>query len=114
MDERKVQLDALAEQQQVWAAQGEQERGKSPFTNERLPGADVFYLACRTLAASATEPAALAAAAARLRTDDVTERTNLLDLSPLHLEGATRGRAHLERAILAGRSCRVPTSLGHS
>jgi hypothetical protein len=60
--------------------------GPQAWDGGPLTGADVFYLAARTLAGGSAEPQAFAAAE-RLRTTDLSERL-YLDLSALHVESA--------------------------
>jgi hypothetical protein len=108
--ERIAELEArLAEWEQLpKEARGDPARyeGRSAFDRRGphswkgpLTGADVFYLAARTLAGS-VEPDALAAAATRLRTSDLEERLDF-DLTALNLVGADLTNAHLEHAILS-------------
>jgi len=81
--------------------------GRSAFDREGpqgwksgpLTGADVFYLAARSLAGGSAEPEAPEAAAVRLRTASEVERHDF-DLSTLHLEGADLSHALLKDAIL--------------
>jgi uncharacterized protein YjbI with pentapeptide repeats len=110
--ERIAELEArLAE----WARLPEAERGDpvkkegrsafDPYGPHQwegglLSGADVFFLAARALAGSA-ELEGIAAAAARLRTTDVSERFSL-DLSALRLAGAVLYDAQLTGATLCG------------
>jgi hypothetical protein len=48
--ERQAELEALHQRQAEWAAKPEAERGKSAFKGVGLTGADVCWLAARTLA----------------------------------------------------------------
>jgi uncharacterized protein YjbI with pentapeptide repeats len=105
--ERIAELEArLAEWEQLPVdvrgdpAKGE---GRSAFDSDgphswegRLSGADIFYLAARTLAGSA-EQEALEAVTTRLRTRALF---GVLDFSALHLDGADLSSAHLDGANL--------------
>jgi hypothetical protein len=92
----------------AWEAEADHGDRKGPFDNGSgkrrgvpLTGADVFYLAARALGATSILVADLAAAREALRA--VRKDFSLhysLNLSVLHLEGATLRQAHLERAYL--------------
>jgi hypothetical protein len=94
-EERQAGLQALADRQQEWAANAEVERGDSLFTDVRLTGADMFWLASSALAgpdggvvaseqwARAAEQLRAASAASKAA---VARGAGALDLSALHLE----------------------------
>jgi uncharacterized protein YjbI with pentapeptide repeats len=95
---RRAWLRELAGRQKEWVAQSEATRGDSVLQGVRLTGADVLWLAARALAGPKGD---LADAAARLNTEDPSER-DTPQLWALHLEGAFLAGAHLEGAFLAG------------
>jgi len=103
-EERQARLKALADQQREWVANAEAERGDSLFTDAPLTGADVFWLASYALAeldAPAEPDGGVVASEESLRaTSKAAFASGALDLSELHLEGATLCYAHLERAVL--------------
>jgi hypothetical protein len=102
--ERQEELEALLQPWEQLSAAEQAERG-GPFAGIKLTGIDVFYLAVRALAGGlAGDQAAWDVAAARLRSaqNDALLLRILLDLSALHLEGASLEEAHLEGASLIG------------
>jgi uncharacterized protein YjbI with pentapeptide repeats len=104
-EERQARLKALADQQREWVAHAEAERGDSRFTDVPLTGADVFWLASYALAELDATPAepdggVVASEEALRASSNAAFARGALDLSELHLEGATLCHAHLERAVL--------------
>jgi hypothetical protein len=97
--ERKAELEARL---RVWEQEDDHGERRGPFDREFLTGADVMWLAARTLASS-RDRQAVAVQTNRLRDaqDDGTLRFDL-DLPSLHLEGAHLRGAYLEGANLIG------------
>lgn len=100
----------LEERLQAWEREADHGGRKGPFdatglsdeegTRVTLTGADVFWLAARTLAGT-DEAHAVAEQVERLhRARDDWELQRILNLDSLHLEGARLDVAHLERATL--------------
>jgi hypothetical protein len=96
--ERKAKLDKLAKQQCAWVAQPADTRGDSVFQGVRLTGADVFWLAVRTLAGSDALHDELIDASRRLLTADPEE------FEKYSLSGAS-GKAVAR--LFAGGGCRA-------
>lgn len=108
-DERKAELE---ERLQAWEQETDHGERKGPFDSRgpskkeraalRLSGADVFWLAARTVAGTG-EAWAIAVQMERLRRAQVDRPLYLLlRLDGLHLEGAMVRDAHLEHAMLSG------------
>jgi uncharacterized protein YjbI with pentapeptide repeats len=106
-EERKAWLEARL---QAWEQEADHGEKLGPFANSKLTGADVFWLAARTLAGSddglavAVEMAGLLQARSNpwyLSSGDITA-LNLqgADLHEAHLEGASLAAVHLEGANL--------------
>jgi uncharacterized protein YjbI with pentapeptide repeats len=103
--ERQAELERRL---QAWEQEADHGNRKGPFdvgdelSRFGLTGADVFWLAGRTLAATG-EPEAVAEQIGWLRqAQDNMPSWFALDLGSLHLEGANLGWAHLEGAYLSG------------
>jgi hypothetical protein len=104
-EERQAGLQAQADQQREWAANAEAERGDSLFTDVRLTGADVFWLASSALAGPdggvvTSEQWSRAAERLRVASNAAARGAGALDLSELHLEGADLTEVHLEGTVL--------------
>jgi uncharacterized protein YjbI with pentapeptide repeats len=97
-DERKAELEARL---QAWEQEADQDDRTGPFDGEILTGADVLWLAARTLAGS-DDKQELADWAKRLQPQPEAVEVTLYQLRALNLKGASLDNAHLERARLLG------------
>jgi uncharacterized protein YjbI with pentapeptide repeats len=95
-DARRAELDALAEQQLDWIEEPTETRGDSLFSDVKLTGADVFWLAVRAVAGFDATPETLAHVADLIATADLED----VPLDLLSLAEANLGNARLERATL--------------
>ncbi len=100
-DDRKAELE---QRLQAWQQEADHGEKLGPLARFRLTGADVFWLAARSLAGSDDE-SAITTATARLNIDGwppvVSElHLELANLQGAHLEGASLRGAHLELANL--------------
>lgn len=90
----------LVQQLQAWRQEVDHGERKGPFDGAKLTGADVFWLAARTLGGTG-EAEAVAEQMERLRrARDDWELQRSLNLEELHLEGADLDEDHLEHATL--------------
>lgn len=100
--ERKAELEAKLQQ---WEAEVDQLEKQGPFarfhSTTALTGADVFWLAARSLAGSAGQAAIAGAQYNLRRAQDDSALRHLLKLPELHLEMADLTEAHLANAALA-------------
>jgi hypothetical protein len=106
LEARLAEWEQLPAEARVDPAKGEgrsafDQKGPQAWQGGTLTGADVFYFAARTLAGSAQE-AAISEAAESLRTTDFVEQFIVLDVFPVHLDGADLFGAHLDGAHLFG------------
>jgi uncharacterized protein YjbI with pentapeptide repeats len=97
-DGRKAELEARL---QAWEREADHDDRTGPFDGEMLTGADVLWLAARTLAGSADKQE-LADWAERLRPHPEGVEATLYLLRALNLQGAKVDNAHLQRANLLG------------
>src|SRR5215831_17621251 len=97
-DEREAELEA---QLQAWEHEADHHDRTGPFDGDVLTGADVLWLAARTLAGSADRQE-LANWAKSLQPQPGAVEVTLYQLQTLNLRGASLDNAHLERANLLG------------
>ncbi len=93
LPKRKVWLEGRL---QAWKSEADHGKKRGPFAGDSLNGADVYWLAARSLAASADE-----AAIADWKTSEKTLST-FHGVPELHLEGALLGGADLQAVDLEG------------
>lgn len=100
--ERQRELEAMLDQQLRWVANTPESRSprESALYEKRLTGADVFWLAARTLAGTGEVSKLAEQGRLLLRAHDDDALGIGLHLDKLHLEGASLYGAHLERAFL--------------
>ncbi len=97
-DERKAELE---QRLQAWEQEADHGERRGPFDSITLTGADVFWLAARTLT-DMDEARAVAQAMDALLHAQVEDNARLrFNLSTLHLEGADLSGAHLGHAVLS-------------
>jgi uncharacterized protein YjbI with pentapeptide repeats len=97
-EERQAELAARL---QAWEQEADHGERKEPFDEETLTGADVLWLAARSLAGS-DDRQELADWAQRLQPQPEEVEVTLYLLPALNLKGASIDYAHLERANLLG------------
>lgn len=100
--DRQAELHRLADAQRAWVASapdGRRDFKQSAFRDVDLTGAEVFFLAAAALAGPGGD---VEEQATHLRAAKQDPAFPWMELSAIHLEGASLDRAHLEDAALRG------------
>ena len=99
IDEARKQ--ELWQRQRVWSEETNQGERQGPFADERLTGAEVFWLAVSAIAGPEADAEAMTTAEQQLRAAATDSSVRYkVDLSQLHLEQTNLNGAYLEKAIL--------------